>query len=44
VPVTAIRCEGIIHDFVMLDALRPTAAAEVAISTAISFIAGAVSA
>ncbi|MEU1474132.1 alpha/beta hydrolase [Streptomyces sp. NPDC005760] len=36
VPVTAIRHQGIIHDFVMLDALRETHAAEAAIAQAIS--------
>jgi acetyl esterase len=34
VPVTATRYQGIIHDFVMLDALRGTAAAEAAITQA----------
>ncbi|MED7955098.1 alpha/beta hydrolase [Streptomyces sp. BE303] len=34
VPVTAVRFQGIIHDFVMLDALRGTRAAEAAISLA----------
>jgi acetyl esterase/lipase len=34
VAVTAIRVEGVIHDFVMLNALRETHGAEVAISTA----------
>ena len=32
VPVTAVRYLGIIHDFVMLDALRPTHAATAAIA------------
>ncbi|WP_053850209.1 alpha/beta hydrolase [Streptomyces sp. NRRL B-24085] len=36
VPVTAVRYQGIIHDFVMLNALRETHAAEAAISQAIS--------
>ncbi|NEA97960.1 alpha/beta hydrolase [Streptomyces sp. SID13726] len=36
VPVTAVRYQGIIHDFVMLDALRETHAAEAAIAQAIS--------
>ncbi|WP_210573135.1 alpha/beta hydrolase [Streptomyces sp. GESEQ-4] len=36
VPVTAVRYQGIIHDFVMLDALRGTTAAEGAIRQAIS--------
>ncbi|ELP70600.1 alpha/beta hydrolase [Streptomyces turgidiscabies] len=35
VPVTAVRCQGVIHDFVMLNALRETQAAEAAISQAI---------
>ncbi|MFF7261767.1 alpha/beta hydrolase [Streptomyces sp. NPDC008159] len=34
VPVTAVRFQGIIHDFVMLDALRGTHAAESAITLA----------
>ncbi|MGW1894330.1 alpha/beta hydrolase [Streptomyces sp. NPDC002004] len=34
VPVTAVRYQGIIHDFVMLDALRDTHAAEAAITLA----------
>jgi acetyl esterase/lipase len=36
VEVTAVRMGGIIHDFVMVDALRPTHAAETAINLAIS--------
>ncbi|MEU6258349.1 alpha/beta hydrolase [Streptomyces sp. NPDC047043] len=36
VPVTAVRYQGIIHDFVMLNALRETHAAEAAISQAIT--------
>ncbi|GAA4556697.1 hypothetical protein GCM10023193_06570 [Planotetraspora kaengkrachanensis] len=35
VPVTAVRFQGIIHDFVMLDALRETHAAEAAITLAL---------
>ncbi|MFJ9349459.1 alpha/beta hydrolase [Streptomyces sp. NPDC101237] len=35
VPVTAVRFQGIIHDFVMLNALRGTYAAEAAISMAV---------
>ncbi|MFI6249684.1 alpha/beta hydrolase [Streptomyces sp. NPDC051016] len=35
VPVTAVRFQGIIHDFVMLNALRETHAAEAAISLAV---------
>jgi acetyl esterase/lipase len=34
VPVTAVRFQGVIHDFVMLDALRGTHAAEAAITLA----------
>ncbi|MBV7698156.1 alpha/beta hydrolase [Streptomyces sp. TRM70350] len=34
VPVTAVRIQGIIHDFVMLNALRETHAAEAAITMA----------
>ncbi|GAB2915589.1 alpha/beta hydrolase [Streptomyces heilongjiangensis] len=36
VPVTAVRYQGVIHDFVMLNALRETAAAEAAITQAIA--------
>ncbi|MEU7336082.1 MULTISPECIES: alpha/beta hydrolase [unclassified Streptomyces] len=36
VPVTAVRYQGIIHDFVMLNALRGTQAAEAAITQAIA--------
>ncbi|MFJ3927496.1 alpha/beta hydrolase [Streptomyces sp. NPDC090022] len=36
VPVTAVRYQGIIHDFVMLNALRETHAAEAAISQAVT--------
>lgn len=36
VPVTAVRYQGIIHDFVMLNALRETHAAEAAIGQAIA--------
>ncbi len=38
VPVTAVRYQGIIHDFVMLNALRETHAAEGAINQAISVL------
>lgn len=34
VPVTALRVQGAIHDFVMLNALRETQAAELAIGLA----------
>jgi acetyl esterase/lipase len=40
VPVTAVRYQGIIHDFVMLNALRGTHAAEGAITQAIGFLRG----
>jgi acetyl esterase/lipase len=40
VPVTATRYQGIIHDFVMLNALRETNAADAAITQAIEFLAG----
>ncbi|WP_159775391.1 alpha/beta hydrolase [Streptomyces sp. HM190] len=36
VPVTAVRYQGVIHDFVMLNALRETGAAEAAITQAIA--------
>nr|WP_221380726.1 alpha/beta hydrolase [Actinoplanes polyasparticus] len=38
VAVTAVRYQGIIHDFVMLNALRPTHAADAAINQAIGFL------
>jgi acetyl esterase len=38
VPVTAIRHQGMIHDFVMLNALRGTHAAQAAITEAIDFL------
>ncbi|AXL90084.1 esterase [Streptomyces sp. CB09001] len=41
VPVTAVRFQGIIHDFVMLDALRETHAAQAAISMAVATLRGA---
>ncbi|MYW62857.1 alpha/beta hydrolase fold domain-containing protein [Streptomyces sp. SID8379] len=41
VPVTAVRFQGIIHDFVMLNALRETYAAEAAIALAISTLRSA---
>ncbi|HEU4658473.1 MAG TPA: alpha/beta hydrolase [Capillimicrobium sp.] len=40
VPVTAARYAGIIHDFVMLDALRETHAAQAAIAQAVAFLRG----
>lgn len=36
VPVTAVRYQGIVHDFVMLNALRETHAAEAAITQAVT--------
>jgi acetyl esterase/lipase len=41
VPVTAVRYQGIIHDFVMLNALRGTRAAEAAINQAAAVLAEA---
>jgi acetyl esterase/lipase len=41
VPVVATRYQGIIHDFVMLNALRPTNAAGAAIRQAVSYLADA---
>jgi acetyl esterase len=41
VPVTAVRYAGIIHDFVMVNALRETHAAEAAINQAAAFLARA---
>ncbi|MEU9334482.1 alpha/beta hydrolase [Streptomyces sp. NPDC048290] len=38
VPVTAVRYQGVIHDFVMLDALRGTQAAEAAITQAVGVL------
>ena len=38
VPVTAVRYQGIIHDFVMLNTLRETHAADAAITQAITFL------
>ncbi|MEU9215750.1 alpha/beta hydrolase [Streptomyces sp. NPDC048376] len=38
VPVTAVRYQGVIHDFVMLNALRETHAAEAAINQAVSVL------
>jgi acetyl esterase/lipase len=40
VPVTAVRYQGIIHDFVMLNPLRETHAAEAAIDQAVAFLSG----
>ncbi|MDQ1496496.1 MAG: acetyl esterase, partial [Actinomycetota bacterium] len=41
VPVTSVRYQGIIHDFVMLNALRGTDAANAAVAQAITTLAGA---
>jgi acetyl esterase/lipase len=41
VPVTAVRYQAIIHDFVMLNALRETHAAHAAITQAIEFLSDA---
>ncbi|MGZ3144653.1 alpha/beta hydrolase [Lentzea chajnantorensis] len=38
VPVTAVRYAGVIHDFMMLNALRGTHAAEAAIKQAVAFL------
>jgi acetyl esterase/lipase len=44
VPVTAVRYQGVIHDFVMLNALRETHAADAAIRQAIAFLSEALAA
>ena len=44
VPVTAVRCLGTIHDFVMLNALRETHAAQAAIAQAIGTLRAALAA
>jgi acetyl esterase len=41
VPVTAVRYQGIIHDFVMVNALRETHAAAAAIAQAVAVLRGA---
>ncbi|WP_330355009.1 alpha/beta hydrolase [Streptomyces chartreusis] len=41
VPVTAVRYQGVIHDFVMLNALRETRGAEAVIGQAVSVLRGA---
>jgi acetyl esterase/lipase len=43
VPVTAVRYQGIVHDFVMVNALRETHAADAAINQAITFLRRALS-
>ncbi|MCQ4214242.1 alpha/beta hydrolase, partial [Streptomyces longispororuber] len=40
VPVTAVRFQGVIHDFVMLNALRDTHAAQAAITLAVTTLRG----
>jgi len=44
VPVTAVRLQGIIHDFVMVDAMRETHAAETAIALATTTLRAALTA
>ena len=44
VAVTAVRYQGVIHDFVMLNALRETNAADAAIRQAIAFLSEALAA
>jgi len=44
VPVTATRYQGIIHDFVMLNALRETNAAQAAIAQAVGYLSRALTA
>lgn len=44
VPVTAVRYQGIIHDFVMLNALRETHAAQAAIAQAVAALKTALTA
>jgi acetyl esterase len=41
VPVTAVRCQGIIHDFVMVNALRDTHAAKAATAQGGDFLRAA---
>ncbi|GAB3845458.1 alpha/beta hydrolase [Dactylosporangium cerinum] len=41
VPVVAVRYQGVIHDFVALDALRGTGAAQAAIAQAVAFLSDA---
>jgi acetyl esterase/lipase len=43
VPVTAVRYQGIIHDFVMLNAPRESQAADAAIKQAVGFLSEALS-
>jgi acetyl esterase/lipase len=44
VPVTAVRYQGTVHDFVMLNSMRETQAAEAAVAQAIWFLRGALGA
>ncbi|MFI8338740.1 alpha/beta hydrolase [Streptomyces sp. NPDC085639] len=44
VAVTAVRIQGVIHDFVLLNALRPTQGAEVAIALAVATLRKALAA
>jgi acetyl esterase len=44
VPVTAVRYQGTVHDFVMLNSLRETQAAKAAVAQAIWFLRGALGA
>ncbi|KOU62112.1 alpha/beta hydrolase [Streptomyces sp. IGB124] len=44
VEVTAVRVQGVIHDFVLLNALRPTQGAEVAIELAVTTLRKALAA
>lgn len=44
VAVTAVRVQGVIHDFVLLNALRPTQGAEVAIALAVATLRKALAA
>lgn len=44
VAVTAVRVQGVIHDFVLLNALRDTQGAEVAIALAVATLRKALAA
>ncbi|MFE6485527.1 alpha/beta hydrolase, partial [Streptomyces sp. NPDC057757] len=44
VPVTAVRFQGVIHDFVMLNALRETHGAQAAIDLAVNTLRTALAA
>ncbi|WP_432511472.1 alpha/beta hydrolase [Kineococcus sp. SYSU DK001] len=41
VPVTAVRYQGIVHDFVMVNSLHGTQAAKAAVAQAVAFLRGA---